>query len=67
MENKKYDWLIVGGGLFGAIFAHYATEMGKTVLVMDRRAKVGGNIRCEQFNGVTVHSYGAHIFHTERK
>ena len=64
---KKYDWLIVGGGLFGAIFAHNAIKAGKSVLVLERRDKVGGNIRCEQFNGVTVHKYGAHIFHTNNK
>lgn len=65
--NKKYDWLIVGSGLYGAVFAHYAIQAGKSALVIDRRDKVGGNIRCEQFNGVTVHSYGAHIFHTNNK
>lgn len=67
MSMKKYDWLIVGGGLFGAIFAHNAIKAGKSVLVLERRDKVGGNIRCEQFNGVTVHKYGAHIFHTNNK
>ena len=63
----KYNWIVVGSGLFGAVFAHYAIEAGKNVLVIDRRDKTGGNIHCEQFNGVTVHSYGAHIFHTDKK
>ncbi len=62
--KKTYDWLVVGSGLYGAVFTYYAIKAGKSVLVIDRRSKVGGNIRCERFNGVTMHSYGAHIFHT---
>lgn len=60
----KYDYLIVGAGLFGATFAQKAREAGKTVLVIDKRAHVGGNIYTEDIAGVQVHKYGAHIFHT---
>lgn len=63
----RYDWIVVGGGLFGAVFTHYAIEAGKSVLVLERRERTGGNIRCEQYNGVTMHKYGAHIFHTDKK
>lgn len=66
-NNKKYDWLVVGAGLFGSIFTHYAIKAGKSVLVIDRRAKVGGNVRCERYLGVVLHKYGAHIFHTDKK
>lgn len=59
-----YDYLIVGSGLFGAVFAHEARRRGKTCLVVERRAHTGGNIHCEEIEGVTVHRYGAHIFHT---
>ena len=61
---KKYDYLIVGSGLFGSVFAHEATLRGKKCLVLERRNHVGGNIYCEEIEGVTVHRYGAHIFHT---
>ncbi|GGD11052.1 UDP-galactopyranose mutase [Hyunsoonleella pacifica] len=61
---QKYDYLIVGAGLFGAVFAHEATKKGKTCLVIDRRPHLGGNIYCENANGINVHKYGAHIFHT---
>ena len=60
----KYDYLIVGAGLFGATFAQQAREAGKTVLVIDKRAHVGGNIYTEDIAGIQVHKYGAHIFHT---
>ena len=60
----KYDYLIVGAGLFGATFAQKAREAGKTVLVIDKRAHVGGNIYTEDIAGILVHKYGAHIFHT---
>ena len=60
----KYDYLIVGAGLFGATFAQKAREAGKTVLVIDKRAHVGGNIYTEDIAGIQVHKYGAHIFHT---
>ena len=64
---KKYDYLIVGSGLFGAVFAHEATKKGKTCLVIEKRNHIGGNIYCEEINGITVHKYGAHIFHTSNK
>lgn len=61
---EKYDFLIVGAGLFGATFARIATDNGYRCLVVERRAAVGGNIRCEKIEGINVHTYGAHIFHT---
>ena len=64
---KKYDYLIVGAGLFGAVFAHEATGRGKSCLVIDKREHIGGNIYCEQIEGINVHKYGAHIFHTSDK
>lgn len=64
---KKYDYLIVGSGLFGATFAHLAHKQGKTCLVIDKRAQLGGNIYCENIEGINVHKYGAHIFHTSNK
>ncbi len=63
----KYDYLIVGAGLFGAVFAHQAKQRGKTCLVIDRRSHMGGNIHCETVEGIRVHCYGAHIFHTSDK
>lgn len=62
-----YDYLIVGSGLFGAVFAHEAAEKGKKVLVIERRNHVGGNIYCEEKDGINIHKYGAHIFHTSYK
>lgn len=62
-----YDYLIVGSGLFGAVFAHEAKKVGKSVLVIERREHVGGNIYCEEMEGINVHKYGAHIFHTSYK
>ncbi len=67
MLEKKYDYLIVGSGLFGSIFAHEANKRGKKCLVIDKRNHIGGNIYTEQVNGITVHKYGAHIFHTSNK
>lgn len=64
---KRYDYLIVGSGLFGAVFAHQAMQNGKTCLVVEKRDHIGGNIYCEEIDGVTVHRYGAHIFHTADK
>ena len=64
---KKYDYLIVGSGLFGATFAHLAHKQGKTCLVIDKRPHQGGNIYCENIEGINVHKYGAHIFHTSNK
>ena len=63
----KYDYLIVGSGLFGSIFAHEATKKGKKCLVIDKRSHIGGNIYTENINGINVHKYGAHIFHTSNK
>ena len=64
---EKYDYLIVGAGLFGATFAYEMTKAGKKCLVIDRRNHIGGNIYCENINGINVHKYGAHIFHTSNK
>ena len=64
---KTYDYLIVGAGLFGAVFAHEAQKAGKHCLVIDKRNHRGGNIYCEEVNGINVHKYGAHIFHTDNK
>lgn len=64
---KRYDYLIVGAGLFGAVFAHEAHKAGKRCLVIDRRPHLGGNVYCEQVEGINVHRYGAHIFHTANK
>lgn len=63
----KYDFLIVGAGLFGATFAWQARQAGKTCLVIDRRKHKGGNIYCEEVVGINVHRYGAHIFHTNNE
>ena len=63
----KYDYLIVGAGLFGSTFAHLATSAGKKCLVLDRRPHAGGNVYCEKIEGITVHKYGPHIFHTDSK
>ena len=64
MNGKKYDYLVVGSGLFGSVFAHEAAAHGKSVLVVDKRANVGGNVYTENVEGINVHVYGAHIFHT---
>ena len=64
---KHYDYLIVGSGLFGATFAYRAKQMGKRCLVIDKRPHLGGNIYCENIEGINVHKYGAHIFHTSNK
>lgn len=64
---KKYDYLIVGSGIFGSIFAHEANKRGKKCLVIDKRNHIGGNIFCEDIEGINVHKYGAHIFHTSNK
>ncbi len=64
---KKYDYLIVGAGLFGAVFAHEATATGKKCLVLERRGHIGGNCYTEEVEGIQVHKYGAHIFHTSDK
>jgi UDP-galactopyranose mutase len=62
-----YDYLIVGSGLYGSTFAHLATKQGKRCLVIDKRPQLGGNLYCENINGINVHKYGAHIFHTSNK
>ena len=64
---EKYDYLIVGAGLFGATFAYRARQAGKKCMVIDRRAHLGGNVYCEEVEGIHVHKYGAHIFHTSDK
>ncbi len=62
-----YDYLIVGSGLFGSVFAYEAKKRGKKVLVIDKRNHIGGNVYCENIEGINVHKYGAHIFHTSNK
>ena len=64
---KEYDYLIVGAGLFGAVFAYEAGKAGKKCLVIDKREHIGGNVYCEEIEGIQVHKYGAHIFHTNDK
>lgn len=65
--NKKYDYLVVGAGLYGAVFAHEAKKAGKSVLVIDKRSNIAGNIYTEKIENINVHKYGAHIFHTNNK
>ena len=68
MEKKmSYDYLIVGAGLFGSIFAHEATKRGKKCLVIEKRDHIGGNCYTQNVEGINVHKYGAHIFHTSNK
>ncbi len=67
MKKFEYDLVIVGAGLYGAVFAHEANKRGKKVLVIDKRNHIGGNIYCENMEGINVHKYGAHIFHTSNK
>lgn len=64
---QRYDYLIVGSGLFGATFAHLANKEGKKCLVIDKRSHLGGNVYCENIEGIHVHKYGPHIFHTSNK
>jgi UDP-galactopyranose mutase len=66
-QNKEYDYLIVGAGLFGATFAHLAHRRGLRCLVIDKRPHLGGNLYCEEREGIHVHKYGAHIFHTSNR
>ena len=63
----KYDYLIVGAGLYGSVFAQQAKLKGKKVFVIDKRDHIAGNIYCEKIGGINVHKYGAHIFHTNDK
>ena len=67
VDMEKYDYLVVGAGLFGAVFAHEAKKAGKRCLVIDKRMHSGGNIHCEEVDGIRVHQYGAHIFHSDKK
>lgn len=67
IQDLHYDYLIVGAGLFGATFAYLAHKRGKRCLVIDKRSHTGGNIYCEEIDGINVHKYGAHIFHTSDK
>ena len=67
MMNKKYDYLVVGAGLYGAVFAHEAKKAGKSVLVIDKRPNIAGNVYTEEVEKIHVHKYGAHIFHTNNK
>lgn len=64
---KKYDFILVGSGLYAGVFAWHARKMGKTCLVLEKREHLGGNIYCEDVKGIHVHKYGAHIFHTSNK
>ena len=64
MAQKEFDYLIVGSGLYGATFAHMAKKAGKKSLIIDKRSHKGGNVYCENIDGINVHVYGAHIFHT---
>ena len=65
--SKQYDYLLVGAGLYAAVFAHLATQDGKKCLVIEKRDHIGGNIYCENIEGINVHKYGAHIFHTSNR
>lgn len=64
---KKYDYVIVGSGLFAGVFAYKARQKGKSVLVVEKRNHIGGNVYCEDVEGIHVHKYGAHIFHTSNR
>ena len=66
-KTMKYDYIVVGSGLYGAIFAHEAKAKGKSVLVVDKRPNIAGNVYTEKQEGINVHMYGAHIFHTNDK
>jgi len=67
MFKMKYDYLIVGSGLFGSVFAYCANKQGKRCLVIDKRPNLGGNLYCEEISNINVHKYGPHIFHTSNK
>ena len=67
LDKYKYDFLVVGAGLFGAVVAYRAAKAGKKVLVVDRRNHIGGNAYCSEMNNIIVHQYGPHIFHTDNK
>lgn len=65
--NNKFDYIVIGSGLFGSVFAHKANRSGKRCLVIEKRSHLGGNVFCEEVEGINVHKYGAHIFHTSNK
>ena len=67
VHMKHYDYVIVGSGLFAGVFAWHAKKAGKTCLVIEKRSHMGGNIYCEDVEGIHVHKYGAHIFHTSSR
>jgi UDP-galactopyranose mutase len=67
MKPKEYHYLIVGAGLFGAVFAHEAQKIGRRCLVLDKRSQAGGNLYCDRIDNIDIHMYGAHIFHTDNK
>ena len=67
MQSTKYDYLIVGAGLFGSTFARQKAEQGKTSLVIEQRSHIGGNIYTEEIEGIHVHQYGPHLFHTNNE
>ena len=64
---KKYDYLLVGAGLYSAVFAYLAAQQGKKCLCIEKRDHIGGNIYCEKVEDINVHTYGAHIFHTSNR
>lgn len=64
---KEFDYLIIGSGLYGAVFAHESLKKGKKCLIIDKRNHIGGNVYCEKIESINVHKYGAHIFHTNDK
>ena len=64
---KKYDYVLIGAGLYSGVIAYLAGQAGKSCLVLERRDHTGGNIYCEEIEGIHVHKYGAHIFHTSNK
>ena len=66
-DMKEYDYLIVGAGLFGSIFAYEMNKIGKKCLIIEKRNHIGGNIYTEEKEGINVHKYGAHIFHVDDK
>lgn len=65
--KRKYDYLIVGAGLYGAVFAYQMRQAGFSCLVIDKRSHKGGNVYCEDIDSIRVHKYGAHIFHTDNQ
>ena len=67
MSQKQYDLLVVGAGIYGSTYAYKAHREGKRCLVIDQRPHLGGNIYCENIEGINVHKYGAHIFHTNNQ